>query len=200
MVRQRSTWLRTLRLYVAETLAGDGPDADPSLDTRVHACSRFRSVVDPTRSAFYAVHEADTTGLPVHPPCGSPRQHSLITVREFRRVPLDASSLALTLFVARPAHVAAVVAILAHFVERAVALYQPGYLLLARSREDPRTSLLLTAVDDSLALAAAGPAAFSMEALVEELEAQLESPPERYEYCPEAETVGLSGAVSPYAV
>jgi hypothetical protein len=190
-----------LRLYEDETPAGEGLDADPLLDTPVHACSRFRSIVDPGRSAFYSVHEADANLVPFRRPSGGPRQHSLIAVREFRRVPLDASSLALTLFVARPGSAVSVVAALAHFVERAVDLYQPGYLLLAHSLEDPRTSLLLTAVQDSLALAAASPAAFSVEELLDELDALLESPPERFEYCPEPEATWLSGAaVSPYAV
>lgn len=189
-----------LRLYEDDTPAGEGLDADPLLDARVHACSRFRSSLDPARSALYSVHEADASLFPSRRPYAGPRQHSLIAVREFRRVPLDASSLALTLFVARPGSVVPVVAALAHFVERAVDLYQPGYLLLAHSLEDPRTSLLLTAVRDSLALAAACSAAFSVDDLLEELDALLESPPERYEYCPEPETTWVSGAVSPYAV
>jgi hypothetical protein len=188
-----------LRLYDDETPAGDPLDSDPLLDSRVHACSRFRSVVDPARCALYSVHDADAALLPLPRQFGR-RQHALIAVREFRRVPLDASSLALTLFTARPGNAVSVVAALAHFVERAVDVYQPGYLLLAHSLEEPRTSLLLTAVQDSLALAAAGPAAFSLEGLVVELDMLLESPPERYEYCPEPETAWLSGAVSPYAV
>jgi hypothetical protein len=201
MLRQRSAWLRTLRLYQEDEIpAGEGLDADPLLDARVHASSRFRSSVDPARSALYSVHEADSALFPSRRLRGGPGRHSLSAVREFRRVPLDASSLALTLFVARPGSIVPVVAALAHFVERAVDLYQPGYLLLAHSLEDPRTSLLLTAVQDSLALAAASPAAFSVDDLLAELDVLLESPPERYEYCPEPESAWFSGAVSPYAV
>jgi hypothetical protein len=175
---------------------------DPALDARVHACSRFRSVVDAGRRALYAVHDADGGApLPLGPPVGGGRgEHTLMAVREFRRVPLDASSLALTLFTARPGRAVPVVAALAHFVERAVDLYQPGYLLLAHSLEEPGISLLLTAVRESVALATGNAAAFSLDELRAELDPLLAAPPESYAYCPAHEPASLSGAVSPYAV
>jgi hypothetical protein len=198
MLRARSVWVRVLQLYEVE----DGADPvvgrieDSLLDVRVHARSRFRSVTDASRCALYSVHNADgAPGLPL-----SPGEHTLVAVREFRRVPLDASSLALTLFHARPGRAVPAVAALAGFVERAVGLYQPGYLLLAHSLEDPRTSLLLTAVRDSVSLGAAAPAAFSLDELLQELNPLLAATPEHYEYCPEPEAASLTGPVSPYAV
>jgi hypothetical protein len=203
MFRSRSSWLRVLRLY-------DISDGEPTgamatveeslslLDAGVHARSRFRSVDDPARFALYSVH---TDSLPPLAPGVERRsEHTLIAVREFRRVPLAASSLALTVFTARPDQAVPVVAAIAHFVERAVDLYQPGYLLLAHSLEEPRTSLLLMAVHDSTALGAAATAAFSLDALLPELAPLLAEAPEHYEYCPEPEAVPVGGAVSPYAV
>ena len=199
MLRSRSVWVRVLQLYAVDD---DGPDPvvdqieDSLLDVRIHARSRFRSVADPSRFALYSVHYAEgAPGLPL-----SPGEHTLVAVREFRRVPLDASSLALTVFTARPGRAVPAVAALAGFVERAVGVYQPGYLLLAHSLEDPRTSLLLTAVRDAVSMAAAAPAAFSLRELLIELNPLLATGPEYYEYCPEPEAVSVTGAVSPYAV
>jgi hypothetical protein len=146
--------------------------------------------------AHYSVHAAE--GSPRRPP--GPGEHTLVAVREFRRIPLDASSLALTLFRARAGCAVAVVAALADFVERAVRLYQPGYLLLAHSLDDPRTSVLLTAVHDSALLGAAAPAAFSLDELRGELTPMLFAAPECYGYCPEPDTAPVPGLVSPYAV
>jgi hypothetical protein len=203
MIRPRSVWLRVLHLYDSDD---DTPDLagllleDPAVDARVHARSRFRSLVDPRRLAHYSVHNAEDAPA-LGPPDGRDGAHTLIAVREFRRVPLDASSLALTVFTARPGRAVPVVATLAHFVERAVDVYQPAYLLLAHSLEEPRTVLLLTAVQDSLALGAAAPAAFSLDELLIELDALLEEPPESYAYYPEAAAASsLAGPVSPYAV
>jgi hypothetical protein len=199
MLRSRSVWVRVLQLYEVDD---DGPDPiagqveDSLLDVRIHARSRFRSVDDPARFALYSVHNAE--GAPGLLP--SPGEHMLVAVREFRRVPLDASSLALTVFTARPSRAVAAVAALAGFVERAVGLYQPGYLLLAHSLEDPRISLLLTAVRDAVSMAAAAPAAFSLRELLVELNPLLATAPEYYEYCPEPAAMSVSGAVSPYAV
>lgn len=200
MLRARSAWVRVLQLYEVDDdsphpLAGRIEDS--LVDARVHARSRFRSVDDPSRFALYSVHNAaeGAPGLPL-----GPDEQTLVAVREFRRVPLDASSLALTVFTARPGRAVSAVAALAGFVERAVGLYQPGYLLLARSLEDPRTSLLLTAVRDSILLGAAAPAAFSLNELLVELDPLLGAAPEYYEYCPEPEAASLTGAVSPYAV
>jgi hypothetical protein len=121
-------------------------------------------------------------------------------VREFRRVPLDASALALTVFTARIGRAVPVVAALAGFVERAVDLYQPGYLLLAHSREDPRMSLLLTAVRDSMRLGGAAAAAVNLDDVLRELAPLLAAPPEAYEYCREPAAAAVAGSLSPYAV
>jgi hypothetical protein len=199
MLRSRSGWVRVLQLYALDEDAADPMGThieDLLLDARVHARSRFRSLADPRRFAHYAVHNSeDAPGLPL-----VSGEHTLIAVREFRRVPLDASSLALTVFTARPGRAATVVAALAHFLERAVGLYQPGYVLVAHSRENPRTSLLLTAVRDAALLGAAASAAFTLDGLLPELAPLLLGPPESYDYCPESEAVSTVGAVSPYAV
>lgn len=199
MLRSRSAWVRVLQLY---ELDDDGPDPvvghieDLLLDVRIHARSRFRSLAHPSRFAHYSVHNAEgAPGLPL-----SPGEHTLVAVREFRRVPLDASSLALAVFSARAGRAVAVVAALADFVERAVDLYQPGYLLLAHSLEDPRTSLLLTALRGSALLGAAAPAGFNLNEVLGELNPVLVAAPECYEYYPEAEAATVTGAVSPYAV
>jgi hypothetical protein len=199
MLRSRSVWVRVLQLYDVDDVGADPAVVaivDSLLEMRAHARSRFRSLVDPCRFALYSVHNIeDTAGLPY-----GLGEHTLIAVREFRRIPLDASSLALTVFTARPGRAVQVVAVLAEFVERAVDVYQPGYLLLAHSLEEPRTSLLLTAVRDAAALGAAASAAFNLDALLTELDPLLATPSECYAYCPESETAPLTGAVSPYAV
>ena len=198
MLRSRSVWVRILQLYEVDE---DGADpavvsiANSLLDVRFHARSRFRSLADPCRFAIYSVHDAaDAPGLPL----GIGAQ--LTAVREFRRVPLDASSLALTVFTARPGRAAQVVAALAGFAERAVDAYEPAYLLLARSLDDPRISLLLMAVRDAVALSAAAAAAFSLDPVRAELDPLLIEPPESYAYCPEIDTAPITGALSPYAV
>lgn len=199
MLRSRSIWVRVLQLYDVPAEAPDpvaGHFEDALLDVRIHARSRFRSLARASRFASYSVHDAEgAPGLPL-----SPGEHTLIAVREFRRVPLDASALALTVFTARMGRAVPVVAALAGFVERAVSLYQPGYLLLAHSLEDPRTSLLLTAVRDSMRLGAITAAAFNLDDVLGELAPLLAGPPEGYEYCREAAAAAVSGALSPYAV
>lgn len=199
MVRSRPVWARVLQLYEIDEEGSDPalvPIEDSLLDARVHARSRFRSVADHCRFALYSVHNAEgTAGL-----WSGPGEHTLIAVREFRRVPLDASTLGLTVFTAQPGRVAQLVAALAGFVERAVDLYQPAYLLLARSLQQPRTSLLLAAVRDCAALSAAASAAFNLDALRVELDPLLTAPPECYAHYPEAQPADLIGAVSPYAV
>jgi hypothetical protein len=206
MFRSRSSWLRVLRLYdTADSLTPAAAVVDEQLslaDARIHARSRFRSVGDPGRFALYSVHNGDSVPLLalVAPAAESEGEHTLIAVREFRRVPLAASSLALTIFTARPGRAVQVVAAIAHFVERAVDLYQPGYLLLAHSLEEPRTCLLLMAVHDSTALGAGATAAFSLDALMPELAPLLAEAPETYAYCPEEAAEPAIGAVSPYAV
>jgi hypothetical protein len=205
MFRSRSSWLRVLRLYEATNplaRAGAVDEQLAMLDARVHARSRFRSVGDPGRFALYSVHNGDSATLLAlaAPAAESEDEHTLVAVREFRRVPLAASSLAMTVFTARPGRAVQVVAAIAHFVERAVDLYQPGYLLLAHSLEEPRTCLLLMAVHDSAALGAAATAAFSLDGLMPEIMPLLARTPETYAYCPEPAIEPVIGAVSPYAV
>jgi len=194
--------MRGLRLYRTMASAGplDGLDsADDLFDARVHARSRFRSVGDTARYAVYTVHDAEAWALPT--PVSEPGEHTLIVVREFRRVPLHASALAMLLLTARPGYSAPVLAALAHFVERAVSLFQPAYLLLAHSLEQPRISTLMLGVHECAALAAANPSAFSVEALLPELEPLLALRPEWFSYCPEPEAQAVtSSLVSPYAV
>jgi hypothetical protein len=206
MLRSRSSWLRVLRLYDAEDAPVPAPpEVDEQLsllDARVHARSRFRSLDDPGRFALYSVHNGESVPLLAlaAPAAERDGEHTLIAVREFRRVPLAASSLALTIFSARPGRAVQLVAAIAHFVERAVDLYQPGYLLLAHSLEEPHTCLLLMAVHDSAALGAAATAAFSLDGLLPEVAPLLMDAPETYEYCPEPAVETMTGAVSPYAV
>jgi hypothetical protein len=192
-------WVRVLQLYEAEAETPDpvaGHLEDALLDVRIHARSRFRSLACASRFACYSVHDAEgAPGLPLRP-----GEHTLIAVREFRRVPLDASALALTVFTARVGRAVPVVATLAGFVERAVNLYQPGYLLLARSLEAPRTSLLLTALRDSRLLGAAAAAGFNLDDVLAELTPLLATPPEAYEYCREPATATVAASLSPYAV
>jgi hypothetical protein len=173
---------------------------DELMDERVHARSRFRSIEDPERFALYSVHDGDGRAWrsAAAPP---PGDHTLIVVREFRRVPLHASALALMLFTARGGRSAPVLAELAHFVERAVSLYQPAYLLLAHSLEQPRICTLLMGVHECAALMAASPSAFSLDALLPEVRPLLATDPEWYAYCPETEAPEYAmTAVSPYAV
>jgi hypothetical protein len=193
--------MRGLRVYRA--MASTNSDAlesgDDPLDSRVHARSRFRSQTDPARLALYTVHDAEAWAPPT--PVSGPGDHTLIVVREFRRVPLHASALVMLLLTARPGYAAAVLATLAHFVERAVSAYQPAYLLLAHSLEQPRVSALMMGVHECAALAAASPTAFSVETLLPELEPLLLLHPEWFSYCPEPDPQALtSRLVSPYAV
>jgi hypothetical protein len=162
----------------------------------VHARSRFQSARHPDRFAIYAVHE------PGEPVVEMPGDHTLIVVREFRRVPLIASALGMVIFAARLGREAQVVATLAHFAERALSHYQPPYLLLARSLEQPGITMLLTGVNPSALLESGGATSFSVDALLPELEPLLAADPEYYGYAPESappESV-FSSAVSPYAV
>src|SRR5947208_5939850 len=183
MLRTRPVWMRGLRTFRAMASASpvnalDG--ADDLFDARVHARSRFRSQDDPTRFAVYTVHDAEAWAPPT--PVSEPGDHTLIVVREFRRVPLHASALAMLLLTARPGYAAPVLASLAHFVERAVSMYQPAYLLLAHSLEQPRISTLVLGVHECSALAAASPAAFSVGALLPELGPRLMLRPVSYRY------------------
>lgn len=198
--------MRGLRLYESRVGAATEAPAcagghDDALDERVHARSRFRSVSHPDRYAIYSVYDADPTewSTPL-PPSPLPGEHTLIVVREFRRVPLQASALALLVFTACGGRAAPVLAALAHFVERAVSLFQPAYLLLAHSLEEPCVSTLLMGVHEYAALQAASPSAFSLDVLLPELAPLLASEPEWYAYCPDVLCSEASRAVSPYAV
>jgi hypothetical protein len=184
------------RDWVARGTAGDEID-------RVHARSRFRSLSDPERFALYsmqgvepspfsssastgsAAHGHHTLAAGGHHTSAADGHHTLTVVREFRRVPFAASTLALTLFTARPGFAAPSVAALADFTVRAVSLYQPAYVLLAHSLESPGTIVLLTGVQDCAALQAASASAFSIERLLPELTPMLMDEPEVFVYCPD---------------
>jgi hypothetical protein len=194
--------MRGLRLYQAlrpgQRNAPEFTDpAEELLDPRIHARSRFQSVGEQDRYALYTVHDTEAWSPADGRP---PGEHTLAVVREFRRVPLHASALALLLLTARAGSAASVVAALAHFVERAVSIYQPAYLLLARSLEAPRLSVLMLGVHECSALQAAGPSAFSVDTLLPELEPLLTTTPEWFAYCPEPEAATVTTLVSPYAV
>lgn len=165
----------------------------------VHARSRFRSLDNPHRVALYSVSAppaADTRLVRL----GSD-DHSLMAIREFRRVPLYASALSLTLFTARPGHAAEAVAAIAHFVASAVRVWDPAYLMLAQSLEQPRMSVLITGVDQGRALAGAAAGSFSLRGLLPELAPMLEDAPEVFAYCREEPAEDeLESLVSPHAV
>ena len=207
VLRNRPTWMRGLRLYEGPPEAV-GPltlsdELDWLGDERVHARSRFRSLESPDRYALYSMHDIESRfpGQRRGPLAGvAPGDHTLTVVREFRRVPLRASALALTIFTARPGAEASVVATLAHFVERAVSTYQPTYLLLAHSVEQPRMTTLLTGVHESVALEDANSAAFSLDALLPELHPMLSIDPEIFSYCPDRDLDALAPEIAPYAV
>jgi hypothetical protein len=195
----RTPWIRGLRLY---RTIGDEPSpacddtTDSTLDRHVHARSRFRSVNHPDRFALYSVHErGETFGGPV-----TPGDHTLATVREFRRVPLHATALGLLLFAARAGREAQVVATLAHFAERALSVFQPPYLLLARSMEQPGIAVLLAGVQSSALLDSCGASVFSVANLLPELESALVVEPEWYAYTPERAPQSVIPLISPHAV
>lgn len=197
-----ATWIRQLTLYreerdplLAALMGADEPRLDLD-DPGLGAWSRFRSLDHPERLALYSIRlwdSADTTEIDT-----SAQDHTLVVVREFRRVPLQASTLRLMLFEAQPGRAAQTAATLALFVEQAVSLYRPAYLLLARSLEHPRLGVLLTGVRESSAMLAARPAAFSLDPLLPELRPLLVCEPEWYAYCPERELV--ESGVAPWAV
>lgn len=194
--------MRRLRLYQSlrpgqsDVLGGYDP-VDELLDPRVHARSRFESVGEPGRYALYTVRDTEVWAAAEG---RAPGEHTLVVVREFRRVPLHASALGLLLLTARAGSAAPVVAALAHFVERAVSIYQPAYLLLAHSLETHRLSALMLGVHECTALQAAGSTAFSVDRLLPELEPLLATAPEWFAYCPEPEAQTVTTLVSPYAV
>ena len=161
----------------------------------MQARSRFQSVRHPDRHAEYTLR---APGEPAPQPIGR-GDHTLAVVREFRRVPLRASALGLVLFAARLGREAQVVATLAHFAERALSVYQPPYLLLARSIEQPGITVLLTGVQNSVLLDVPAATLFSLEGVLPELSPLLAGDPEWYIYAPEPASDALA-AVSRYAV
>jgi hypothetical protein len=197
----RSLWTRDLCLYRASAAGGisraTGASAEPG--GRPHVRSRFRSVRDPESFALYTMREtaAAATDDDVRP-LGGGERHTLVVVREFRRVPLDASALVLLLFTARGGGVARVIATLAGWAERAVSASEPAYLLLAHSREQPALSALLAAVHEGRALQAARSSPFVVEWMLGEVRPWLAAEPDRYAYCPEA--ARTAAALSPDAV
>lgn len=203
MSRVRPLWIRDLRLYRLTEVPEDEPGWYPGDGESApvpHARSRFRSVEDPECFALYSVRDVPLAGRALDPPLQPSEDHTLVVVREFRRVPLEASGLALILFTARAGAAARVIATLAHWAERAVSTYQPAYLLLAHSLEQPRVSALLTGVHERRALQWANACPFSVDLVLPEVDPLLESPPERYVYYPEEAVTTLPRAVSPYAV
>jgi hypothetical protein len=206
----RPLYVRELRLGQAPAsgpppaLADDLPVEDAGPPGRsIHARSRFRRVDDPGAEAQYTIRAAAPADDD-RPAPGEPGAHTLIAVREFRRVPLDASGLALMVLRARPGRAAAVIAALAHWAERAVSLYQPTYLLLARSLEQPSLIALIAGVRERRALQGARATPFSAEAALAEIAPLLAGEPEVYAYCPERSpgpALALAPReVSPYAV
>jgi hypothetical protein len=191
--RLRPTRIRGLSFYRAP--AGQTLEVD-DLDELVHARSRFRSVDDPELFAVYTVHEV---GAPPPLEALAASHHTLMVAREFRRVPLDASALALAVFRARGGYVAGAIAAVAHWAERAVSLAEPAYLLVAHSIEEPRLIALLTGVHECRALLGSRSSAFSIDSLLAEASPLLTTEPEWYAYCaPQAaETPQL---ISPSAV
>jgi len=178
VLRSRPFLLRGLRFYRALD-----EHRLPADDDLVHARSRFRSVDDPDCFAVYEVRQVPFAGTP--PPLHASEDHTLIAVREFRRVPLDASGLALVVFNARGGCAVQVIAALGQWVERAVSLYQPTYLLCARSLEQPRLTALLTGVRERRALQSGRPSPFSVDLIMPELIPLLETAPEHYAYWPD---------------
>jgi hypothetical protein len=199
MPRIQPLWTRDLCLYRASAghaIAGRArARAEP--DERPHVRSRFRSVSDPERFALYTMRET-AGGAAGDTRPGGAEHHTLVVVREFRRVPLDASALALLLFTARSGGVARVIAALAGWVERAVSSNDPSYLLLAHSREQPSLSALLAAVHEGRALQAGRPSPFVLGWMLGEVRPWLAAEPDRYAYCPEA--TPAAAALAPDAV
>ncbi|MGH7390033.1 MAG: hypothetical protein ACREM3_11350 [Candidatus Rokuibacteriota bacterium] len=195
----RPLWIRELRLYRAAPPRATVSTAWAHDPAPPHVRSRFRSLTEPERFAEYSVR-AHGGVLATEPPRLAGDDHTLAVVREFRRVPLDASSLALMLFVAQPGRAARLIATLAHWAEEALSAFQPAYMLLARSLEQPCVSALLAGVHERRALQWARPSPFSVSLVLPEVTPLLAAPPERYAYCPDTAPAALSRTISPYAV
>ena len=87
-----------------------------------------------------------------------------------------------------------VIATLAQWVEHAVSLYRPTYVLCAHSLEQPSLSVLLTGVRERRALQSGRPIPFSVDLILPELVPLLETPPEDFAYWPEPLDAGARGA------
>lgn len=179
MSKPRPRWNRALRLF---TSTPGAPDHDDTLEW-VHARSLFQSLADPERFALYAVRAVGAPGIPSD--AGTGKDHTLVVVREFRRVPLGASNLGLLTLVARPGATASLLAALGLWVERALSCYQPTYLLLAHSLEHPRLATLIAGVNECRALAIPDATAFSVDLLLPELRGFLAEAPEWWAYRPD---------------
>lgn len=191
----RATWMRTLLLGRGACADDDdGPGADV-LDAHVHARSRFRSLADPEAFAVYTVHGVATAALAMA--ARTPAPYRLVAVREFRRVPLHAASLALMLVRARPGFASRVVGALAGFVERIVERHEPAYLLVAHCRERPDLAILLAGVDVGRRPADHAPLA---DAIRPEVGPLLTAEPDWFAYWPEPWPAAVGALVSPYAV
>jgi hypothetical protein len=197
MFRLRPTRIRGLSFYRAPDgrLPGETLDLDDDLDELVHARSRFQSVTDPDLFALYAVHDVGATPPPE--PLAA-RHHTLMVAREFRRVPLDASVLALAVLRARGGYAARAVAVVAHWAERAVSLAEPAYLLVAHSLEEPGLIALLTGVHECRALLGSQASAFSLDSLMDDAAPLMAREPEWFTYCAPAFAESL--LISPSAV
>jgi len=149
-------------------------------------------VDDPDCFAVYEVRQAPFAGA--LPSLHASQDHTLVAEREFRRVPLDASGLALVVFNARAGCAVQVIAVLGQWVEHAVSLYQPTYLLCARSLEQPRLTALLTGVRERRALQSGRASPFSVDLIMPELVPLLDTAPEHYEYWPDGLDVDAPGA------
>jgi hypothetical protein len=199
----RSIWTRGLTFW-EPTLDLPGDAVSVALPAELpegsspYARSRFRSRANARRFALYSMAEMPDPGS-VLVRLGSD-DHSLVVVREFRRVPLFAASLSLAVFTARPGRAAEALAALAHFVERAVSRWEPAYLMLARSEEQPNLSVLLAGVPDTRALAGPAPAPFRLDGLMPELEPLLAGDPEIFDYYRAERMEELVALVAPRAV
>jgi hypothetical protein len=193
----RPFWVRDLRLYRADADTSGLAAAD---DDATGPCvrSRFRSLSDPALVALYSLRDASEASEGGDTVPASAESHTLVVVREFRRVPLDASTLRLTLFIAGDGCAPRVIGTLAHWAERAVSAYQPAYLLLAHSLEQPRVTALLAAVHEGRGLAWARP--FSLESILPDVRPWLEEEPERYVYWPEQRHARRVRLLAPGAV
>jgi hypothetical protein len=198
MLTYRQTRIRGLSFYRAPGGRPFGATEDfDELDELVHARSRFRCMSDRELFAVYAVHDVRATPPPE---AMAAAHHTLMVVREFRRVPLDASALGLVVLRARGGYVAGAIAAVAHWAERAVSLAEPAYLLVAHSLEEPRLIALLTGVHECQALLGSRASTFSIDSLLDEVGPLLMTDPECFSYCAPNTADDTLQLISPSAV